>query len=755
MVYYAWDDLHLDDALTTEFAYTDTYIKHKDSRRATREVECLKVMVPACMQPVEDGDWFVARRVYHPLGLAPMYWNNETDGLDHVSYFVDLDRIRRVMERPSQTPEQRERIAWLYDFWAKENVNAVVRSRFDETMKRELPSDYWEVDSGVIFCLYRLAGAQLDYDKLLRYGLNGLEEELDQRLEDKTLDEDAVDFLQALKTYIGMLRSILRRYEGDLEAMLEKQPESKQLARMLESVRALQVREPRSFHEGLQLMWLYSTTSGNNEFGRMDEYMGDLYAQDIDNGVITHDEALEMMLSLYKLMMQVHNRDTRIIMGGLGRRNPENADRFSLLAMEASGIHHEAQPQMSLRVHKGMSRAVREAAYDLLQSGLTYPLLYNDDASVPAVMNSMHLDRDEAEQYSFFGCGEYVINHSSMGTPNDIINLAKVLEVTLRNGYDPVGKQEMGLKLGHFRDFKTFDELLEAYKRNTEYFTEIAARHQRLVYDVISERSCMLSMSLLMNDCVAKAMPAIDGGIRYLAGTYETYGNVTTADSLVAIRQLVYEQKRFTQDEMVAMLDANFEGYEAERKLMLACPKFGNDDAIADEMAKIVNDHIFETTAAQAKKNNLASYLVVMINNSANTVLGERTMATADGRPAWTYLSNGNNPMSGMDKAGLTAMLHSLSSTSMEMTAGTTQNIKLSKDLFTKQRDKLDLLLDTIFDMGILSLNVSVLSRNDLEDAMVHPEKYQNLFVRVGGFSQRFILLSPEVQRDVLNRTLY
>lgn len=250
-------------------------------------------------------------------------------------------------------------------------------------------------------------------------------------------------------------------------------------------------------------------------------------------------------------------------------------------------------------------------------------------------------------------------------------------------------------------------------------------------------------------------MPAIDGGIRCLAGTYETYGNVTTADSLVAIRQLVYEQKRFTQDEMVAMLDANFEGYEAERKLMLACPKFGNDDPIADEMAKIVNDHIFETTAAQAKKNNLASYLVVMINNSANTILGERTMATADGRPAWTYLSNGNNPMSGMDKAGLTAMLHSLSSTSMEMTAGTTQNIKLSKELFTKQRDKLDLLLDTIFDMGILSLNVSVLSRNDLEDAMVHPEKYQNLFVRVGGFSQRFILLSPEVQRDVLNRTLY
>ncbi|MBR4333733.1 MAG: pyruvate formate-lyase, partial [Clostridia bacterium] len=251
------------------------------------------------------------------------------------------------------------------------------------------------------------------------------------------------------------------------------------------------------------------------------------------------------------------------------------------------------------------------------------------------------------------------------------------------------------------------------------------------------------------------AKPLVSGGVRYMAGTYETYGNTTVADSFTAIREMVYEKKLLTLRELVDILDADFAGHEDLRQKLLRCPKFGNDDPVADAMAKAVNTHVFETTARQAKAQGLSSYLVVMINNGANVDLGKNTLATADGRRAFTFLSNGNNPMAGQDHKGLPALLRSIASTRMELTAGTAQNLKLTKDLFTKHPDAVRDLIDTAFDMGILSLNISVLSRGEMEDAMIHPELHQNLFVRVGGFSARFVNLDPGTQADMLARALY
>ena len=495
--------------------------------------------------------------------------------------------------------------------------------------------------------------------------------------------------------------------------------------------------------------------TGGRDFGRMDVYLGDLYARDLDSGTLSEEEAIRLLLSFYRLMQDTDSRDGRIVMGGLGRRNPENADRVSLAIMKAGMRFRELKPEFSLRMYKGLSEDVISLALQMLADGMTYPLLFNDEASVRTVQNTMHVSPCEAEQYGFFGCGEYVLGHRSVGTPNDIINLAKALEVTLHEGIDPVRGCPHGLNLGSPDDFFSFDLLMDAYKRQVEYFTEIAAHHQRLVYDTVRENSAMLLMSLLMDDCVARAKPLVSGGVRYLAGTYETYGNTTVSDSLTAIRSIVYEKKLLSLRRLVEILDADFVGHEDLRQQLLRCPKFGNDDPEADRMAREVNTHVFEVTARQAKAQGLSSYLVVMINNGANVDLGRNTLATADGRRAFTYLSNGNNPMAGMDHNGLPALLRSLASTPMDLTAGTAQNLKLSKDLFTKHPDVVRDLIDTAFDMGILSLNISVMDRGEMEDAMIHPELHRNLFVRVGGFSARFINLDKGTQADMLSRALY
>ncbi len=753
--YFAWDDRHLDDGLSTEFRYTQVYRDYTGRSLSLRELKCLEVALPAAASPVQDGDLLAGRRVFRPLGVAPSYWNDDGDGLDNVSFYADFSRLRRVMDRPSQTAESRAAIAELIRFWEKENVNGKVRAKFDDTMRREMPSDLWSSDSGVIFGLYRLVFSQLDYDKLVRLGLPGLRAEVLARLEDASLSPEQADFLRALSSVITLLLSILGGYETSLRIRLRTGGDPDQLRPMLESLSRLQAGPPETFRDALQLVWFYSAMTGGRDFGRMDVYLGDFYAHDLDSGILSEEEAIRLLLSFYRLMLDTDTRDGRIVLGGLGRRNPEQADRVSLAILKAGMRFRELKPEFSLRVYKGLSQEVMDLALRMLADGMTYPLLFNDEASVSAVCGTMHVSREEAEQYGFFGCGEYVLGHRSIGTPNDIINLAKALEVTLHGGTDPVRHCPHGLDFGPPESFDTFEKLMDAYQKQVTYFTEIAARHQRLVYDTVRENGAMLLMSLLMDDCVARARPLVSCGVRYLAGTYETYGNTTVADSLTAIREVVYTKKLFSLRELVEILDADFKGFEAVRRLLLDCPKFGNDDPAADEMARRVNTQVFEAAARQARAQGLSSYLVVMINNGANVDLGKNTLATADGRFAGTFLSNGNNPMAGMDRCGLTAMLRSLASTPMELTAGTAQNLKLSRSLFLKHPDVVRDLIRTAFDLGILSLNISVLDRGEMEDAMVHPERHRNLFVRVGGFSARFVSLDPGTQADMLARALY
>ena len=747
--YLVWDDEHLDDGLSVEFLFTQTYKAWTGCGLAWRELKCLEVALPAAVAPAQSGDLLAGRRMFRPLGIAPSYWDDDTDGLDNVSFYADIGRMERVMNRPGQPPERRAAIAEMIDFWKSENVNAKVRARFDDVMRREMPSDLWSRDSGVLFGLYRLVFSQLDYDKLIRLGLPGLKSEVLLRLEDSSLTEQQRDFLRALAGVPDLLISVIGLYEAQLQ---EREATARPI---LDSLARLKSGAPSCFRDALQLVWLYSAMTGGRDFGRMDVYLGDWYAHDLDSGVLTEEEAIELLLSFYRLMRDTDSRDGRIVVGGVGRRNPRNADRVTLAILKAGMRFRELKPEFSLRVYPGLSEEVRDLAFRMLEDGMTYPLLFNDEASVRAVEETMHVSEDEAEQYGFFGCGEYVLGHRSIGTPNDIINLAKALEVTLHEGVDPLRGCPHGLNLGAPESFDTFEKLLQAYQRQVEYFTEIAARHQRLVYEVVGENSAMLMMSLLMDDCVARAKPLVSGGVRYLAGTYETYGNTTVSDSLTAIREMVYERKVLTLRELIEALDADFAGHEELRQRLLRCPKFGNDDPVADEMARVVNAHVFETTARQAKAQGLSSYLVVMINNGANVDLGRNTLATADGRHAFTFLSNGNNPMAGMDHNGLPALLRSLASTPMELTAGTAQNLKLSRELFVKHPDAVRDLVATAFDLGILSLNISVLDRGEMEDAMVHPELHQNLFVRVGGFSARFVNLDQGTQADMLSRALY
>jgi pyruvate-formate lyase len=189
--------------------------------------------------------------------------------------------------------------------------------------------------------------------------------------------------------------------------------------------------------------------------------------------------------------------------------------------------------------------------------------------------------------------------------------------------------------------------------------------------------------------------------------------------------------------------------------MLLGAPKYGNDDNYADNIKVEVDRHICTVTRDMAKKAGLDSYLIVIINNSANTTMGLQTAASPDGRPTRTFMANANNPTGGTDKNGVTSFLNSLVKPDTRIHAGAVQNMKFSKEMMTTYRDKTELLLKTYWEKGGAQCMITCIGREDLELAMIHPEQYANLIVRVGGFSAKFVELPKDVQLEILSRTIY
>ncbi len=761
----------LEHPFAVEFNFTETYQKFHDAHPAVREAECLGAMFPAAFSPIEKDD-LLAGRFLVTCGVDRLRY--KWDAREHnipalgflplapgagaaAGYYCHDDTLLKKIDDLKPDEETVAQLQEIMEFWKTETIHYKTRSAFPENMARELPYDNWLGGKETANCahpLYRTAGPHWDWDKLMLLGLPGLRDEV---LRCRETGEDK-------GFYDGMLRSIqvvsdcALWYADQADALRAEtifDAREQELPEMAAALRGITEHAPQSLHEAMQLMLLYGNVSGAYSFGRMDEYFGDLYVQDVDSGCLSEERALALTQCLWQIINDNGAPfDNRIIVGGKGRRNEKNADRFAHVAIEATRTVLVPLPQLSLRFYDGQDSSLYEHAMQSIGEGRSHPMLYNDEVNIPAVMNAMKVPKDEAGQYMPYGCGEYVLYKKSIGTPSGIFNLTKILETVLRNGRETYTDRAVGVPLGNLRDFKTFDDLFDAFKRNVEYWIKMMADQQKLEYDVIGRECSYTLWNLLFENCLERGKSIFSGGLHHLGGTLESYGQINAANSLLAIKKLVFDEQSIDPDTLVAALDANFEGCEEIQQMLLNVPKYGNDNDEADALAAAVHEHVCLSTRAQAERVGLDSYLIVVINNSANTILGRQTMASADGRNEGVYLANGNNPQPGTDIEGVTAFLNSLVKLRPDIHAGAVQNMKFSKELFTpRMRPKLDALLATYWASGGAQAMITVVNRGDLEAALREPEKYANLIVRVGGWSARFVELEKDVQQEILNRT--
>lgn len=692
------------------------------SDKYAREAACLQWQLQHNLLPLRVGDRVAGRHRRLPLGILPQeFWG--------LGYYIDEELFARIATDPRLTEAERLQATGLLAYWKEENTRSKIIGEYPEEWLEVFAHLCPYTTPTAAFGLYRISGIQMDPTRLLREGIGGVIALAEQRMDHNPA------FYSGIIGALTALREACLRYAEQAQALGDGE--------FAADLRQIGWEKPATFRQALQLAYLFYVASGTWNYGRLDQYLGPYLQRDLTEGRITEEQALALLEDLWCRMEERNDYfDSRVILGGADR--PEGADTVARLAIEATRRRRGVVPQLTLRCYEGMDPALYELALTAIGEGTTFPMLYNDEVNIPAVMDAFGVSREVAQTYVPYGCGEYVLYNKSIGTPSGTVNTLHLLNEMI-----------YGDKAEQFATAADFETFYARYLAELETIVSCLALQEKLEYDVVGRECPLLLFSVAFDDCLERGRAVLEGGLYHLGGTLEAYGNVNAADSLTAIKTLVYDQRLVTREALAQALKTDFSEQEGLRQALLAAPKYGNDHPVADEMMTRLHRDLCTLIRAQAPKAGLDSYLAVIINNELNAVFGQGTGASADGRRAGGYMANGNNPMSGRDTAGVTAMLNSLVKLDTHLHAGAVQNMRFSKEMFTTLRPKLKALLDTYFRQGGAQTMITVLSRGDLEAAMKEPEKYQDLVVRVGGFSARFVTLNPVVQRELIDRTLY
>jgi len=742
--------LPIEKTPSEQLALMETYTRvHRESlslSKEEREINCLRVLYPSLFRSIEEDDWFVGRLDFLPIGFGSV---TSVGGVGHYCVFDKLQAFGATLP----TAEDRGRVAAMYEYWSEHDTKALYCADVltETTIGRFIDADF------PLMATARLSGVMLDYPTILALGPQGMRD----RLATRRAEEPENLFLHACSDALDIYRSVVEFYLEKITISSDAATSAAardRLATMASSLEVIRDGRAQTFHQAIQQVWLFALLAGCINYGRLDDYLGPYLVRDLESGLIDERQAHDYLVSLWTM---IENRRTtvngRIIVGGYGRQNPEAADVFARLALQVTAECQYVEPQFTLRFNRETPAHLMDAALDCIGTGATYPTLYNDDTNVPAVMYGMRVDRATAEQYVPFGCGEFVIQGQSIGTPNVLINLLKLLTIALNDGHDPMdGVYRAGpVTLKSLSDLRTFEEFYDQYKVLLDYYLTLGADAQHHSYEVMDREASFVFGSLWMDDCVARGKSMLGGGIRYLGGTNETYGNINASDSLYAIKRLVYDEGKYSLAELRDAALANFSGYEAIQGDLLDVPKYGNDIDDVDALANDLYEYIAKQNRQLGLMRGMDYYLIVISNNQTNTEWGRRTAASPDGRALGKFMNPANNPQGGADRSGPTAMLNSLSRFRARYHGGSVQNIKFTPTMFNNQRAKVKDLFETYFDRGGCQLMVTVVDRGVLEDAQLHPERYPNLIVRVSGFSAIFVNLDKDVQDEVISRELY
>ncbi len=580
-----------------------------------------------------------------------------------------------------------------------------------------------------------------NYGRVLREGLDRYESRLTARLEAARAAGRAgdVDFCEALLDVLVGVRAWHARLRQALAARpCEDIAAEAHRRRLMACLEQVPMQPARTFAEAITAYNLVFYLDDCDNPGRVDQELIGAYRRDLAEGLVTYEEAEACIHELWQNTDA--NNGWSATIGGSTSSGEAAYNELTLICLRAArGMR---RPNLQLRVRRDMPEAVWEEALDTLRSGTGLPALHNEEAFRESLLQA-HLGLRPADlaMINGGGCTETMVHGcSNVGSLDAGLNLPLVLEASLRRLL-PVAT--------------SFDAVLEGFLQDLRQAVDGVTREVNADQEAKARLRPQPMRTLLVDDCIDRGLEFHAGGARFNWSVINIAGLANVADSLAALRQVVFEQGFVSGAELQAALEADFAGCEALRRRLEACPRFGNDDPAVDALAARVGEAVFRELLAHAPWRGgrfLGSCLMFVTYAAAGAAVG----ATPDGRRRGRPLADSAGPVQGRDRHGPTAMLKSVTALPHRLAPGTlVVNARFAAELFDAApgRDRLKALVRGYFDLGGMQLQINVVDQEILRRACAHPEDYPDLVVRIGGYSEYFHRLSPELRQSVLERT--
>lgn len=744
-------------------------------------------------------DELLVGEIAAPANAAPVYPEFSYDWV--CNEIRDRPMDQRENDKYYMDDRTKEQLLSIEDFWKNKTVWDYVHNSFSEDELR-LSHRGKKINIAALFIEAGVGHVCINYEKLFRIGFGGIRRQVEEKLAQLDLSQpenlEKQDFYRASLITLEGVSAYIHRF-GVLAAQMaaeESDPDRRaELSRM--SSNCLQVAEgpARDFWEAMQLWQLASDmviieANGHSvTYGRFDQIFYPYYKKDLEDGTFTREFMQELIECSYLKIDQLRklrNADqiffasgqpmggTALDVGGVDQYGRDATNDLSYMALDAHAHTRISNPWLGVRLHEGTPYEFKVKTFNVILIGTGEPKIYNDAACIEAVMN-FGKPLQDARDYVGIGCVELSVPGKTYGW-HDVasFNLSLAMHMAINGGrcidcdaacpyYERCAGAGRGLSIntGTLEDFQTFEEVLDSYAKQLRYLESSMLSTTNKMMRGQQQLKPLPYLSLVVDDCIEKGMDITRGGARYNNAGPQAVGVGTTIDSLSVLKQLVFEEKRVSGKQMLDALKANWKGYEPLYALVNSSRMhhFGNDDDYADDIGRFIIDQFcsnidHKPTAAQGE------YMPGVFSVTCNVMHGVNTPATPDGRKAFEPLSDCLGPVhtacASHDRSGPTAIAKSVAKLDHSRFGnGMILNWKFSPSAVSGDvgRENLMSLMDVYFAHMGMESQFAIIGRDTMLDAQKHPEQYQDLLVRIAGYSAYFVSLSKEVQDDLIGRT--
>jgi formate C-acetyltransferase len=627
---------------------------------------------------------------------------------------------------------------------------------------------------------YPLVFAVPDYERVLNGGLNQIILEAEEELRNtRIMSADSVKKVYFLKAVLIALKAVINYANRfavlatELASKEDNPARKKELKRIAQTCKWVPANPARSFYEAMQSFWFIflMVSSGQTPLGRFDQFMYPFYKKDVEEGRITDDKTLELLQCLRIKDMQLNMLQARAqrekwagmakwhncTIGGQTPNGSDATNELTFLILEAAQRCPTTHHTITLRVHEATPRALMLKALEVVKTGVGMPAFVSDKSYIEYLL-SQGVQLKEARDYALAGCLEANLRRGkSRIWPVNPFVVALVFDIFMHNGVEPRTGKQLGPKTGELESFKSFEELMMAWKEHLAYFMSPYAEWVNIFTRVWGDLWPDPIGSALMYDAIKEGKDYLDRKMPFEnMGSMLAVGMINVADSLAAIKKLVFDEKKVSMRELKAALAANWhgDGYKEMQKMFLAAPKFGNDNDYVDSIARELYQFWADTTATFDNVFG-EKFKPSAVSITTHWPGGALTGATPDGRYAGEVLADGTvSPVRGRDTHGPTAVIKSATKVDQSLYQSTLLNMKFHPSALTSTEDlgRLADLIRTYFSLGGKHIQFNIVDKETLLDAQRQPENHRDLIVRVAGYSAYFVQLGKVIQDEIIAR---